>query len=92
MLLRKPTRIELKPEDKEVLMYNVQGAAAPCTLRFVCIATADSDRFQLQYETVKKAQAEAQARQQAEAGQQAKFEQPQQGPKQSVATRIGYRR
>jgi len=77
--------------------------------------------LQLQYETVKKAQAEEQARQQAEAGQQAKFEQPQQvgagdclyecllrthhcvaqavvtrsdlqGPKQSVATRIGYRR
>ena len=77
--------------------------------------------MQLQYETVKKSQAEEQGRQQAEAGQQAKSEQPQQvdavgylhgrslrthrctvyavvtrsdlqGPKQSVATRIGYRR
>ncbi len=47
-------------------------------MRLVCTATADLGTLQLQYETVKKAQAEEHARQQAEAGQQAKFEQPQQ--------------
>lgn len=61
MLLRKPTRIELKPEDKE-------------------------------YESVKQAQAEAQAGQQAAGGQQPKFDQQQQGGKESVASRIGYRK
>ncbi|KAL3155733.1 hypothetical protein ABBQ32_012753 [Trebouxia sp. C0010 RCD-2024] len=60
MLLRKPTRIELKPEDKE-------------------------------YESVKQAQAEAQARQQAAGGQQPNFDQHQ-GAKESVASRIGYRK
>ena len=72
----------------------------------------------LQYENVKKAQAEAQVRQQAQAGQQPKFDQQQQasvslvglciegftsnrvplmtaslqGAKETVASRIGYRK
>ena len=69
MLLRKPTRIELKPEDKEV--PNCLNSQLPCS-------DADEHLPNLQYENVKKAQAEAQARQKAEAGQQTKFDQQQQ--------------
>lgn len=69
MLLRKPTRIELKPEDKEVLMLPATSDRADCS------AIYPAGDLALQYETVKKAQAEAQARQQAEGGQQAKSEQ-----------------
>ena len=55
MLLRKPTRIELKPEDKEVRLPKRTCHEMPC---------CDAEHMpKLQYENVKKAQAEAQARQ-----------------------------
>ena len=74
MLLRKPTRIELKPEDKEARRQKLQQhMQRMCQLVH---STLDTLRA-LQYETVKKAQAEAQAKQAAESGQQRKFEQQQ---------------